>query len=145
MSRSFRLGLLAALYCTQNLSLGMFTYAFLTIAQTEGVPLATIGAASGLATLLVLKFLWAPVVDRFGSRRLGHYRGWLLGSQAVLVLGCGSLSVFDPAEDFAQLLCLFAVLFIVAGTQDIAADATAIRLLPPTERGLGNGIQAAGS
>lgn len=145
MTRGFRLWLIGALYCTQNLSLGMFTYAFLTIAQVEGVSMASIGAASGLSTLLVLKFLWAPVVDRFGSGRWGHYRSWLVVTQSLLVVGCASLALFDPAEHFGLLLLVFAGLFLIAGTQDIAADATATRLLPASERGTGNGIQAAGS
>ncbi|MGF7022886.1 MULTISPECIES: MFS transporter [Micrococcales] len=144
-SRRGRLALVAALYCTQNLSLGFFTYAFLTIAQARGVPLALIGAAAGIATLLTLKFLWAPVVDRFGSRRLGHYRGWLLLTQSLLAIGCASLALFDPATQFTTLLALFAVIFVVAATQDVAADAAATRLLRPDERGLGNGFQSAGS
>lgn len=144
-SRRGRLALVAALYCTQNLSLGFFTYAFLTIAQARGVPLALIGAAAGIATLLTLKFLWAPVVDRFGSRRLGHYRGWLLLTQSLLAIGCASLALFDPATQFMTLLVLFAVIFVVAATQDVAADAAATRLLRPDERGLGNGFQSAGS
>lgn len=140
-----RLTLVAALYSTQNLSLGFFTYAFLTIAQARGVPLALIGAAAGVAPILTPKFLWAPVVDRFGSSRLGHYRGWLIWTQSGLGLGAASLALFDPAEDFTLLLVLFALLFLLAATQDVAADAAATRLLPPEERGLGNGFQSAGA
>jgi len=55
--RRRRLMLVAALYCTQNLNLGFFTYAFLTIAQGRGVPLAAIGASAGIAMILPLKFL----------------------------------------------------------------------------------------
>lgn len=144
-SRRRRFALIATLYCTQNLSLGFFVYAFLTIAQARGVPLAAIGAAGGLATLLALKFLWAPLVDRFGSARLGHYRGWLLLTQTLLAISLASLALFDPAEHFSVLLALFAVIFVIAGTQDIAADAAATRILAPHERGMGNGFQSAGS
>lgn len=144
-SRRGRLSLVAALYSTQNLGLGFFTYAFLTIAQARGVSLAAIGAAGGVAILLTLKFLWAPLVDRYGSRRLGHYRGWLIVTQSLLGLGAASLALFDPAADFELLLVLFGLLFLVAGTQDIAADAAATRVLRPEERGLGNGFQSAGS
>jgi predicted MFS family arabinose efflux permease len=144
-SKVQRFALIGALYSSQNLSLGFFTYAFLTIAQARGVPLAAIGAASGIATLLTLKFLWAPLVDRFGSVRLGHYRGWLLATQTLLGLGIASLALFDPAADFGLLLGIFAVLFVVAATQDIAAAAPATRLLRPQERGVGNGLQSAGS
>lgn len=139
------MALVAALYSTQNLSLGFFTYAFLTIAQARGVPLAMIGAAAGIAVILTLKFLWAPVVDRFGSARLGHYRGWLICTQTGLGVGAASLALFDPAEDFTVLLGLFALLFLLAATQDVAADAAATRLLLAEERGLGNGFQSAGA
>ncbi|MDK7748903.1 MFS transporter [Brevibacterium sp. UMB10442] len=140
-----RFALIGALYSSQNLSLGFFTYAFLTIAQARGVPLAAIGTAAGIATLLTLKFLWAPVVDRFGSAKMGHYRGWLIATQTLLGLGIASLALFDPAGDFPLLLGIFAVLFVLAATQDIAADATATRLLQPQERGFGNGLQSAGA
>lgn len=103
-SRRQRFALIAALYCTQNLSLGFYTYAFLTIAQARGVPLAAIGAAAGVAMVLTAKFLWAPVVDRFGSRRLGHYRGWLILTQSGIGLGAASLALFDPAADFGVML-----------------------------------------
>jgi hypothetical protein len=33
----------------------------------------------------VLKGLWAPLVDRFGWGRLGHYRGWLIVLPARLL------------------------------------------------------------
>lgn len=143
--RTRRLALVGALYCTQNLSLGFFTYAFLTIAQARGVPLAAIGAAAGIAMILTCKFLWAPLIDRFGSARLGHYRGWLLLTQTTLAAGLGSLALFDPAAHFHLLLALFGVLFVLAGTQDIAADAAATRILRPEERGTGNGLQSAGA
>lgn len=145
MTRRQRLALVAALYCTQNLSLGFYTYAFLTIAQSRGVGLGAIGAATGVGTVLVAKFLWAPLVDRFGSSRLGHYRGWLVITQSVIGLGVLSLALFDPGEQFGPMVAVFAVIFVAAGTQDIAADATATRLLKEGDRGIGNGIQSAGS
>lgn len=143
--RRKRLTLIAALYSTQNLSLGFFTYAFLTIAQARGVPLAAIGASAGVALILTLKFLWAPLVDRFGSTHRGHYRSWLIVTQTVLGIGLAALALFDPAQDFELLLGVFALLFVAAATQDIAADAAATRLLRPEERGIGNGFQSAGS
>jgi hypothetical protein len=39
---------------------------------------------------------------------------------------------------------VIAVVALVSATHDIAADATAVRLLEPAERGVGNGIQKAG-
>lgn len=55
------------------------------------------------------------------------------------------LAAIGAAGDFPLLLGIFAVLFVLAATQDIAADATATRLLRPEERGFGNGLQSAGA
>lgn len=140
-----KMGFVAALYSTQNLSLGFFMFAFLTIAQARGVSLELIGAAAGLALILTLKFLWAPLVDHFGNARVGHYRGWLLVTQSGLALVSASLVLFDPAKDFTTLLAFFALLFTLAATQDVAADAAVTLILTPEERGIGNGFQSAGA
>ncbi|WP_168583606.1 MFS transporter [Gephyromycinifex aptenodytis] len=145
MSRNSRLLLIASLYSTQNLSLAAFNYTFLITAQKAGVGLELIGAATGMALILVLKFLWAPLVDRYGIRKLGHYRGWLIVCQLALTVGALALATLDPGRHFPVILAIFAAIFVFAGTQDVAADATATRLLAAGERGLGNGIQSAGS
>lgn len=145
MGRTRRLTLVATLYSTQNLCLAAYNYTFLIAAQHAGTSLEVLGAAAGLALIIVLKFLWAPLVDRFGSRLLGHYRGWLLLCHVALTLGALGLALLSPARDFATILTVFAVMFVFAGTQDVAADATTTRLLGATDRGIGNGAQAAGA
>lgn len=144
MGRLGRLSLVAGLYSTQNLCLAAYTYTFLIAAQRAGTPLELIGSAGGLAMIIVLKFLWAPLVDRFGSKKLGHYRGWLIVCQSLLAIGALAAALLDPGRDFAALLVIFGLLFVIAGTQDVAADATTTRILGPSDRGLGNGIQSAG-
>ena len=90
------------------------------------------------------KFAWAPLVDRYGWPRLGHYRGWLLIIQALLVGAVFTLIPLDVVQDLPMVLGLVAVIAVLSATHDIAADASAVRLLPPSERGVGNGIQKAG-
>ena len=51
----------------------------------EGMSLAGIGLATGASMPWVLKFLWAPVVDRLGSRRT-WIRACLVLLAAVTVL-----------------------------------------------------------
>ena len=48
---------------------------------------------SALALAWVFKFLWAPLVDRYGSRRRGHFRSWILPLQlaAVVAAVCAAL------------------------------------------------------
>jgi PAT family beta-lactamase induction signal transducer AmpG len=91
------------------------------------VPLRTIGFFS-LATLAYsLKFLWAPLVDRTAlpllTPLLGHRRGWMLGAQAVIILGLWLVSGADPVANLG-LVAAFAVLVAFASaTQDVVIDA----------------------
>lgn len=145
MRRGSQLLLVGSLYSTQNLSLAAFNYTFLIAAQNAGVSLELVGAATGVAMILVLKFLWAPLIDRYGSRRLGHYRGWLITCQSALAIGALALAALDPGRHFALIMSVFALVFLFAGTQDVATDAATTRLLAPEDRGIGNGIQSAGA
>lgn len=145
MGRNRRLTLVASLYSTQNLCLAAYNYTFLIAAQKTGSSLEMIGAAAGLALIIVLKFVWAPLIDRFGWQRLGHYRGWLILCHSALTIGALVLVFLDPGRDFTIILVVFATMFVFAGTQDVAADATTTRLLGSADRGIGNGTQAAGA
>jgi predicted MFS family arabinose efflux permease len=54
------------------------------------------------------------------------------------------LSRLEVVRDLPLVVLLMVGLALVSATQDIATDATAVRLLEPSERGVGNGIQKAG-
>lgn len=134
-----KLGLLATLYFAQGLPFGLFTQALPAVMRKEGVSLAVIGLSSLLALPWALKFLWAPWVDRTGSRRM-----WLLPLQmtsgAVLLM----LALADPSHAISWLMGGVLITNLLAATQDIAADGLAVDLLAYQERGLGNAIQVAG-
>jgi MFS family permease len=144
MSTGTKYGLLAALYGSQFIPLAFFLFGLPAILRAQGTPLEQLGLLHLIGLVWVVKFLWAPLVDRFGSRRLGHYRGWLLITQALIIVGVLAVSPLDVADDLPLLIAAVAVIGVLSATQDIAADATAVRLLEPSQRGVGNGIQKAG-
>ena len=120
---------------------GSTLQAWLTV---EGVDLKTIGALSLVGWPYLLKFLWAPALDRWSAARLGRRRGWLLASQASLALVLAVLAAAAPIGHLNSLLLLaFAVAFLSA-TQDVAYDAWRTEALPPALRGLGTGYSIAG-
>jgi MFS family permease len=135
--------LLASLYTSQFLPLGFFYIALTAVLRREGVSLERIGLIHLLALLWVLKSLWAPVIDRYGWQRLGHYRGWLLLLQGLMVLGVLALIPIDVVRQPILLFALVAVIAFLSATQDVAVDAVAVRLLEVSERGPANGIQIA--
>ena len=136
--------LLTALYVTQYLGIGFLFIGLTAILRDQGVSLEQLGAVQALGLVWALKFAWSPLVDRFGSARLGHYRGWLLLWQPLMVITLLAMAFIEPSErTLPQLLPLVALFVLFSATQDIAADGIAVRLVPVSERGIANGIQIA--
>lgn len=136
-------GLLAALYFAQGLPSGLLGKALPALLREHGVSLSAIGFTALLALPWALKFLWAPFLDRYGTRRQ-----WLLALNA-LTLGLMLLVASRDAGVWIEtaLLPFMAVLFLLnltAATQDIATDGLAVSRLDARLRGLGNSVQVIG-
>ena len=144
MTKGARYRLLAVVYGSQFFPLAFFLYGLTAVLREHGMALERIALLQLLALVWVAKFAWAPLVDRYGWRRLGHYRGWLLIVQALLVGVVLALVPVDVVQDLPLVLGLVGAIAVLSATHDIAADATAVRLLEPSERGVGSGIQKAG-
>lgn len=136
--------LLGSLYITQYLGIGFFFIALPAIMRQQGMPLEQISVIYVLGLTWVLKFLWAPLVDRFSFGRFGHYRGWLVLMQSLMIVTLLLTGIFDIMTNFWTVFALSGVVTLLSATQDIAADALSCRLLSLEDRGVGNGIQLAG-
>jgi len=139
-----RWALLGSLYVTQYLGTGFFLVALVAILRESGASLETVSVVYLLGLVWALKFLWAPWVDRWKSRRLGHFRAWLIAMQSLMILSLLAIGRFDPVSEFSLVYGLCLLLSLASATQDVAADGLAYRLVPANERGMANGLQAAG-
>jgi MFS family permease len=139
-----KLGLLASLYFSQGLPLGFFSQAVPVMLRKGGFSLSQIGLTSLLAMPWALKFLWAPLVDRYSLPNVGRRKSWIVPLQAAAVVTLGVVAVTRANEHFGLLLASVFVLNLIAATQDIATDGYAVEMLTPKERGFGNGVQVAG-
>ena len=128
--------LLTALYFAQGLPYGFFTQALPVVLRESGFSLIEISATGVLFAPWALKFLWAPYVDHYGTRRQ-----WLLTLQLTSSAIAFGLACLDLSSSLRWLLIGIAVVNAVSATQDVATDGLAVQLLGPQERGLGNGIQ----
>ncbi|MEM7738611.1 MAG: MFS transporter [Deinococcota bacterium] len=144
VSKSRKMTLLGGLYITQFLGLSFILTAVPTIMREAGAGLDDIAWIYMLGLVWAVKFLWSPLVDRFGSKRHGHYRSWLISLQSLLMLSIVAAALFDINTQMPILAVFFMAISLFSATQDIAADALAITILEPRERGWGNSIQAAG-
>jgi len=108
--------------------------------KEEGIDLARIGMMSLVGLPYTLKFLWAPIMDRFTLPFLGRRRGWLLAFQTALVLSIAGLGASRPAEaPVAMVAAAFLVAFFSA-SQDIVVDAYRREDLSDRELGLGSSL-----
>lgn len=141
------LALLASLYLAQGLPYGFFTRALPVILRKDGMSLAVIGASALLALPWGLKFLWAPVVDRYAGSSLGARRGWIIPLQLATVVVALGLAVSRDLMGGTSLVLLLSagviVMNLLAATQDIATDGLAVTVLDDRQRGIGNGVQVA--
>ncbi|MCC6624481.1 MAG: MFS transporter [Deltaproteobacteria bacterium] len=107
------------------------------------VDTAAIGTFSLVGLPYILKFLWAPFLDRFappGLRRLGRRRGW----QAVLLVGLfGALALMahaSPVDDLVLLGIAGLVVAFFSATFDVVVDAYRTDVLDARERSFGAGL-----
>lgn len=145
MSRARTFALLGGLYVSQFLGVGFITVGLVAILRQEGASLQQLSVVQALGLFWALKFVWAPALDRWRVPRLrGHYRSWLLVLQPVVVVAMLLLLGVSPAAGDGSLLAVAGLVVLLSATQDVAADALAVRALAPGDRGTGNGIQVAG-
>ncbi|MER6528581.1 MFS transporter [Streptomyces sp. NPDC001508] len=140
MTRRARLLVLTVLYAGQYLAMSPLT-ALPAILRDDGASLRQVGAVSLVNFMVIAKVLWAPLVDRYGRRPRGHYRTWLAVTQPSIVVMLLVLAAVDVRADFTLLMVGACVLGALIGTQDIAADGLAVRLIAPADRGRVNAVQ----
>ncbi|HVZ45131.1 MAG TPA: MFS transporter [Ramlibacter sp.] len=141
-----RLSAFFLLYITEGIPLGFAATAVATQLRRQGVGPAEIGAFVA-SFYLPWAFKWAagPLVDVFRSKRWGHRRGWILGTQLMLSL---TILMLIPVP-LPQALWLFTIILLVHNSfgaiQDVAIDSLAVNTLGEDERGLANGLMFAGA
>ena len=112
--------------------------------KDEGVDLGTIGLFALVGLPYTLKFLWAPLMDRFTPNALGRRRGWLLLFQLALIVSLVWLSLARPAVDPWWLAVAALLVTFFSASQDIVIDAYRRESLSDEEQGLGASLYVNG-
>jgi PAT family beta-lactamase induction signal transducer AmpG len=118
--------------------------AFQAWMTSSGVDLATIGLFSMVGLPYSLKFLWAPVLDRYVPPILGRRRGWLLITQILLLVAIATMSLHDPRTGLEALAFNAILIAVFSASQDIAGDAYRTDVLEDREMGAGAAIWVLG-
>jgi MFS transporter, PAT family, beta-lactamase induction signal transducer AmpG len=115
--------------------------AWLTVVEVD---LRTIGLFTLVGLPYTLKFLWAPVMDRFVPPWLGRRRGWMIVMQLALVAGIVAMSLIDPTKTPLLLAAMALLVATTSASQDIVFDAYRTDVLKATERGFGAAVSVTG-
>jgi PAT family beta-lactamase induction signal transducer AmpG len=103
--------------------------------REAGHELGLIGLLSYIGLFYALKFVWAPLVDRYPLPWLGRRRGWLFASQLLLVGGLAGMALLGPGAGLPIFILLAGVAAFAGATQDIAVDAYRIEIAPLEAQG----------
>src|ERR1700726_2775885 len=66
---------------------------------SAGLSIKAIGIFSLVALPYNIKFLWAPLLDRYLPPVLGRRRGWILIFQACLAICIGAMGFSSPTKE----------------------------------------------
>ncbi|MGI8896246.1 MAG: AmpG family muropeptide MFS transporter [Casimicrobiaceae bacterium] len=108
--------------------------------RTEGIDLKAIGLFALIQLPYTWKFVWSPLLDRFGLPILGRRRGWMLLTQVLLLVSIPMFGQLNPRADLWGIAYLATAVAFFSASQDIVLDAYRRELLPDAELGLGNAI-----
>jgi MFS transporter (putative signal transducer) len=140
MGRKRLFAVLGGLYLAQAIPSYLFAAALPPIMREAGVSRTAIGYLSLWFLPLLLKFFWAPLVDRVRPFARSHRAGWVIVTQIGVIL---SLLCLIPlgASNIAGIIAVGLVGSLLISTQDIATDGYAAKYLAPDDRAIGNAIQ----
>jgi len=131
---------LGGLYLAQAIPSYLLVAAVPPIMRESGVSRTAIGYMSILLLPLVIKFVWAPWVDRIRPFARAHRAGWVFITQIGVIATILALIAAGPTE-VGWIIAIGFTASLLISTQDIATDGYAAKYLPEADRPIGNAIQ----
>src|SRR5262249_43294312 len=142
---SRRIGAVTLQSFSSGLPLGLVWIALPAFLTYRGVDIKTVGLFSLAQAPWSFKFLWSPLMDRYGPRfgRIGRRRSWILICQAFLLASILALAANANTTDVAVIAVLALLIAFGSASNDIVIDAYAVEVLERSEQGLAVGARNA--
>ena len=116
---------------------GFTLKAWLTV---SGMNIKAIGLFGIITLPYSLKFLWAPLLDRYLPPMMGRRRGWMVLFQAALVLLFVLMALSDPRTSVTRIALLGLLVAFASASQDIVVDAWRREAFAEHDLGLANAV-----
>lgn len=141
--RKLNLATFFCLYIAQFIPSTFITTAMQVSMRQANYGLATIGLLHLVHIPWLVKFLWAPMVDRQCSN-LPNYRRFILLMESVYALSIMCIGLLDISADIYFIFVLVFLSMFASATQDIATDGLAVRAFGKGDHSAVNSMQSMG-
>ncbi len=133
-----QLSVVALVYVIEGYPMGVFQNLLPLYFRRHDVSLTAIGLLSVLGFAWIVKPLWSPLVERFGSRQ-----DWIRAALIAMALALLAVAGLPPNPIGPLLAAALALFCLASATQDIAIDAYTIGLVDRGREGPANAVRMA--
>lgn len=126
--------LVSLLYVAEGLPYGVVNELVPVWLKVQGLSLQDLGLLQLVGLPWVLKPLWAPWVDRYGTTAR-----WVAGALG----GAAVVTAILPWLGGPSLAAALVLLAVLSATQDVAIDGFTATVVPPEQLGRANGVRVA--
>ena len=129
-------GWIAAIAFASGFPFGLVNEALPVYLRAHGAGLVEVGLVTAASFPWTFKFLWAPLVDRWGSRR-----AWIAACLLALAALTAVLGTFELGALSGLFWPLLVAMVALSATQDVAIDAYTIEATPREQLGVANSVR----
>ena len=123
-AEALTLGTFFCLYVAQSIPSSFLSTALQVMMREQQFSLSSIGLLQLVKLPWILKFLWAPLVDRH-CLSVRDYKRCIIVSEVIYAGLLCAIGLLQVSTDIYLILGLIILALIASGTQDIATDSLA--------------------
>jgi len=127
---------IAALAFASGFPFGLINEALPVYLRSGGANLVDVGLVAAATFPWTFKFLWAPILDRTGTRKQ-----WIAGCLILLALVIPLIARVDASQHGRLFFGLIVLAVTLSATQDVAIDAFTIQSTPREQLGVANSVR----
>ena len=143
-AEALTLGTFFCLYVAQSIPSSSLSTALQVMMREQQFSLSSIGLLQLVKLPWILKFLWAPLVDRH-CLTVRDYKRCIIVSEVIYAGLLCAIGLLQVSSDIYLILGLIILALIASGTQDIATDSLAALNYGGRDKSLVNTMQSSGS
>ena len=130
------------MYMSQTFPSAFVTTLLPTIFRQQGLDLEKFWMFSLATVPYWIRWLWAPIIDNYGSARIGRRKSWFIPCTIGACIVYASVAFFEPSEETIWfIIILMIVKSFLTVTQEMAIDGYLVENLEPGERPIGSAIR----